>query len=72
MPLLWKDRVIGWGNLSVKNGGLVAAFGYVDSSPPRDRAFSRELELELERVREFLRVESAGWLSGDFGLCAAE
>ncbi len=54
MPLLWRDRVIGWGNLSVKNGDLKSEFGYVASQPPRDRAFKRELEAELDRMRAFL------------------
>ncbi len=54
MPLLWRDRVIGWGNLSVKDGELKADFGYVDSHPPRDRSFKRALELELESMRRFL------------------
>ena len=56
MPLLWRDRVIGWGNLSVKNGELKSDFGYVESQP-RDRAFKRELEAELHRMRAFLRLE---------------
>jgi uncharacterized protein YcaQ len=54
LPLLWRDRVIGWGNLSVTDGVLGADFGYVGSRPPRERAFSRELEAELQRMREFL------------------
>ena len=54
LPLLWRDRVIGWGNLSVKDGELQSEFGYVASRPPRDRAFSRELEAELDRMRVFL------------------
>ena len=54
MPLLWRDRVIGWGNLAVKEGELKADFGYVDSHPPRDRDFKRELEAELDGVRRFL------------------
>jgi uncharacterized protein YcaQ len=57
MPLLWRDRVIGWANLSVKNGELHSDFGYV-SSQPRDRAFKRELEAELDRMRVFLGIES--------------
>jgi hypothetical protein len=57
MPLLWRDRVIGWGNLSVKNGELRSEFGYIES-PPRDRAFRRELEAELDRMRAFLDLES--------------
>ena len=54
LPLLWRDRVIGWANLSVKNGELASEFGYVPSQSPRDRAFNRELEAELHRVRKFL------------------
>ena len=54
LPLLWRDRVIGWGNLSLKNGELQSELGYVASRPPRDRAFSRELEAELDRLRVFL------------------
>ena len=57
MPLLWHDRVIGWGNFSVKNGALNSQFGYVGSQP-RDRAFKRELEAELDRMRAFLGLES--------------
>lgn len=54
MPLLWRERVIGWANLSVMNGGLHADLGYVDSTPPRERAFKRELDAELHRFRIFL------------------
>jgi len=54
LPLLWRDRVIGWGNVSVKDGALVSEIGYVDARPPRDRAFKRELEAELNRMRAFL------------------
>jgi uncharacterized protein YcaQ len=53
LPLLWRDRVIGWGNLSVKNRELQTEFGYV-GSPPRDRAFKRELAAEVDRMRDFL------------------
>jgi uncharacterized protein len=54
MPLLWRDHVIGWANLAMKNGELVPEFGYVTGSAPRDRIFKRELEAELNRMREFL------------------
>jgi uncharacterized protein YcaQ len=55
MPMLWRDEVIGWGNLSVKNRSLTADFGYL-SAPPRDPLFRTELEQELERLRRFLRL----------------
>jgi uncharacterized protein len=57
LPLLWRDRMIGWGNLSVKNGELTSELGYV-GTPPRDRAFRRELVAELDRMRAFLGLES--------------
>lgn len=56
LPLLWRSRMIGWVNLSVKNGVLASDVGYVDSSPPRDPAFTRELEAELNRMQSFLRL----------------
>jgi hypothetical protein len=53
LPLLWRDQVIGWANLAVKDGELKANFGYVKSAP-RDRIFRRELEAELDRIRAFV------------------
>jgi uncharacterized protein len=58
MPLLWRDRVIGWANLSIKHKALDYSLGFVDGSSPTDRKFKRELEAELDRVREFLRLAS--------------
>ena len=54
LPLLWRDRVIGWGTLAVKDAALTAELGYVAGKPPRDRVFKRELAAELERMRVFL------------------
>jgi uncharacterized protein YcaQ len=56
LPLLWRDRVIGWANLAVKNGALACDIGYVGSQP-RERAYKRGLEEELERMRRFLGLE---------------
>jgi hypothetical protein len=55
LPLLWRDRVVGWANLAVKFGTLQAEFGYVDGAKPRERGFGRALDAELERMRCFLR-----------------
>jgi uncharacterized protein YcaQ len=57
LPLLWRDQVIGWGNVSVKNGEPQADFGYAHAHPPRDPAFTRELEAELDRIRTFLELQ---------------
>lgn len=56
LPLLWRDRVVGWANVSVVAGALHAEFGYV-ASRPRERAFARELEAELARFRQFLNMD---------------
>src|SRR5437868_13236277 len=58
LPLLWRDRVVGWANLAVKNGILEAEFGYVPGVQSRDRAFAREVEEELDRVRLFLGLKA--------------
>jgi uncharacterized protein YcaQ len=58
LPLLWRDRVIGWGNVSVKTGTLQSDFGYISSQPPRDRVFRRGLEEELDRLCAFLGLDS--------------
>ncbi|HEV2685573.1 MAG TPA: crosslink repair DNA glycosylase YcaQ family protein [Actinomycetota bacterium] len=55
LPLLWRDRVIGWSNLSVVDGRLKSELGYV-ASAPRDRTFKRELDAELDRMRAFLAL----------------
>lgn len=55
LPLLWGERVIGWGNLAYAAGSLESSFGYLAGRPPRETAYRRALEAELERVRIFLR-----------------
>ena len=54
LPLLYRGRVLGWANLSLREGVLTHELGYVAGSAPRERAFKRELEAELERMRTFL------------------
>ena len=56
LPMLWRDRVIGWANVSVASGALTPVFGYVAGRAPRERVFSRELDAELERLGQFLRL----------------
>jgi uncharacterized protein YcaQ len=60
LPLLWQERVIGWGNLTLVDGRLNAEFGYTDGKAPRDSKFGPALEEELERVRAFLRTSKLG------------
>jgi uncharacterized protein len=54
LPLLWHERIIGWGNLRLAGGSLAAEFGYVSGVAPRDRAYRAALDEELERIRAFL------------------
>jgi uncharacterized protein YcaQ len=56
LPLLWRDRVVGWGNLSVADGTLVSSFGYHAGAEPGDAAFRAGLAAELDRMRLFLGV----------------
>ena len=56
LPLLWRDQVVGWGNLSVVDERLQASFGYSGGQPLKERAFQRALDAELENIRTFLRI----------------
>ncbi len=58
LPLLWRDQVIGWGNVSTTGRGLKTEFGYVAGAAPRDAAFRVALADELDRLRGFLDLES--------------
>jgi uncharacterized protein YcaQ len=57
LPLLWGDRVIGWGNLSVAAGVLNAQLQYVEGRAPRDAGFVDGLDAELGRMRVFLGLD---------------
>lgn len=54
LPLLWRDRVIGWANAVQVGGKLRCSFGYAGGKAPRDAEFRTGLEQELERLRTFL------------------
>ena len=58
LPLLWRDRVIGWSTITMKDGTLRPELGYVASRPPRERAFRRALDEEIGRLRSFLGLSS--------------
>jgi uncharacterized protein len=59
MPLLWRDEVIGWGNLSVVQGRLQADLGYVRGQAPKDAAYRAALEAELSDMAMSLGVSWA-------------
>lgn len=54
LPLLWREQVIGWGNLGWRDGALSADIGYVSGKAPRDPPFRRALDAELARIAAFL------------------
>jgi len=56
LPLLWRDGVIGWGNLSVVEGKLSTELRYIAGRAPRDPAFKRERDAEIARMEKFLRL----------------
>jgi uncharacterized protein YcaQ len=58
MPLLWRDQVIGWANVSAKSGVLTPDVGFVGVAP-KDKAFAMALDDELDRMAVFLRLKEA-------------
>lgn len=54
LPLLWRDQVIGWGNLALRDGRLQAEVGHVSGQAPRERAYRSALDEELARIEAFL------------------
>jgi uncharacterized protein len=57
LPLLWRDQVIGWGNLSVVEGRLRADLGYVSGQAPNDQGFRQALDAELADMACFLETQ---------------
>jgi uncharacterized protein YcaQ len=60
LPLLWRDQVIGWGNLTWRGGRLSADLGYVAGRAPRETAFRAALRDELGRIEQFLATGDSG------------
>jgi len=53
LPLLWRDQVVGWANLAVRQGRLMPEVGFFG---PRigDAAFVNAVDDELQRISAFL------------------
>jgi uncharacterized protein len=54
LPLMWRDAVIGWGNLAIIEGTLSPSLGFTNGRAPREPAFRRALDAELDRIESFL------------------
>ena len=59
LPLLWRDRVIGWANLQQQGGALECSMGHVAGRPPADAGYRLALQAELDRMENFLRPGGA-------------
>ena len=57
MPVLWRDRVIGWANLKLIDGRLRHELGFAGRRPA-GRVFRRALDEALQRMQEFLKSPS--------------
>ena len=54
LPVLWRDAVVGWANVSQGEDGLGVELGYVAGRAPRDRRFRGALSEELAHLEAFL------------------
>lgn len=53
LPLLWREDVIGWVNVSNRNGKLNVVAGF-RKEKPTEQSFAVEFDAEVERLRVFL------------------
>ena len=63
LPLLWRDEVVGWGNLGVSGATLCAELGFATRNPMREAGFKAALHTELAAMTGFL-----GLSEGAFGV----
>ena len=54
LPLLWRDRVLGWANVATVDGRISPELRYVAERAPRDRGFAAALDEELSRLESSL------------------
>ena len=54
LPMLWRDRIIGWANVSTTGRDLKTDVGYVAGRAPRTSQFRLALDEEVDRMRNFL------------------
>ena len=59
LPLLWRDRIIGWANVSMRDQRIDAELGYVAGRAPRERGFRSALDEEIDAMRLFLTRSDA-------------
>jgi hypothetical protein len=57
LPLVWRDRAIGWANVTRTKRGIDVKTGFAGAQP-RGRPFARALDAEVERLEAFLRTDA--------------
>jgi len=60
LPLLWHDKVIGWGNVAMVGGQLNAVIGRA-SGRGFERPLRDAIDAEMERFGAFMGASSARW-----------
>jgi uncharacterized protein YcaQ len=76
LPLLWREQVVGWANVSVEAGVMRPEVGFVGARIT-DTAFVRAVDDELHRMHRFLGLApfsapaAAGLAGADGAACAA-
>jgi len=58
MPVLWRDRVIGWANASVVGGELRVQLGFIEKRPS-EPGFEHEARAEIAQLAAFLGLDKA-------------
>ncbi|HSD18120.1 MAG TPA: crosslink repair DNA glycosylase YcaQ family protein [Thermomonas sp.] len=53
LPMLWRERMLGWANVGVRGGRVEPRFGYIDGKP-KGADFRNALEDEMQRMTTFL------------------
>jgi uncharacterized protein YcaQ len=53
LPLLWRDRIVGWANVSVRDGRMLPEVGFFGTRIT-DAGFGAALDDELHRLHRFL------------------
>jgi uncharacterized protein len=53
LPLLWRDRIVGWANVAVRGGSMHPSIGFAGGMPT-DAGFRAAVDDELHRLHHFL------------------
>ena len=71
LPLLWRERVVGWATVQVEGGTMRPAVGFVGSRII-EPAFVRAVDAELHRMHAFLGLAPFTASAADVDLARAD